>query len=90
MFLGEGGTDWAISDKDLEAQIGNYVTVRRNNRYYMPDKNVTCRNCDKRGHLSKNCPTPKRLVTTILSFNDAFTASQNYQVTSPWAMVEKG
>ncbi|XP_077201672.1 zinc finger CCHC domain-containing protein 7 isoform X2 [Paroedura picta] len=58
---GEGGPDWAISDKDLEAQIDNYVPVRRNNRYYMPDKNVTCRNCDKRGHLSKNCPTPKKV-----------------------------
>ncbi|XP_015271939.1 PREDICTED: zinc finger CCHC domain-containing protein 7 [Gekko japonicus] len=63
---GEGGTDWAISDKDLEAQIGNYVTVRRNNRYYMPDKNVTCRNCDKRGHLSKNCPTPKKVPPCCL------------------------
>nr|XP_056704579.1 zinc finger CCHC domain-containing protein 7 [Euleptes europaea] len=63
---GEGGTDWAISDKDLEAQIGNYVTVRRNNRYYMLDKNITCRNCDKRGHLSKNCPTPKKVPPCCL------------------------
>ncbi|XP_060093008.1 zinc finger CCHC domain-containing protein 7 [Heteronotia binoei] len=63
---GEGGADWAISDKDLEAQISNYVTVRRNNRYYMPDKNVTCRNCDKRGHLSKNCPTPKKVPPCCL------------------------
>ncbi|XP_061490625.1 LOW QUALITY PROTEIN: zinc finger CCHC domain-containing protein 7 [Rhineura floridana] len=63
---GEGGADWTISDKDLEAQVRNYVTVRCNNRYYMPDKNVTCRNCDKRGHLSKNCPTPKKLPPCCL------------------------
>ncbi|XP_033028925.1 zinc finger CCHC domain-containing protein 7 [Lacerta agilis] len=63
---GEGGEDWNISDKDLEARIGNYVTVRHNNRYYMPDKNVTCRNCDKRGHLSKNCPTPKKIPPCCL------------------------
>ncbi|XP_054843247.1 zinc finger CCHC domain-containing protein 7 [Eublepharis macularius] len=63
---GDGGTDWTISDKDLEAQIDNYVTMRRSNRYYMPDKNVTCRNCDKRGHLSKNCPTPKKIPPCCL------------------------
>ncbi|XP_030423282.1 zinc finger CCHC domain-containing protein 7 isoform X1 [Gopherus evgoodei] len=56
---GEDGVDWSISDKDLEAQIGNYAPLRRTSRYYATDKNVTCRNCDKRGHLSKNCPTPK-------------------------------
>uniref|UniRef100_A0A3Q3QDQ2 Zinc finger CCHC domain-containing protein 7 n=1 Tax=Monopterus albus TaxID=43700 RepID=A0A3Q3QDQ2_MONAL len=28
------------------------------NRYYT-DKNVHCRNCNKIGHLSKNCPEPK-------------------------------
>ncbi|XP_062985158.1 zinc finger CCHC domain-containing protein 7 [Elgaria multicarinata webbii] len=63
---GEGGAGWTIGDKDLEAHIGNYVTVRRNNRYYMPDKNVTCRNCDKRGHLSKNCPNPKKMPPCCL------------------------
>ncbi|XP_053147269.1 zinc finger CCHC domain-containing protein 7 [Hemicordylus capensis] len=63
---GEGGVGWTVSDKDVEAQIGNYVTVRRNNRYYMPDKNVTCRNCDKRGHLSKNCPAPKKIPPCCL------------------------
>ncbi|XP_044295373.1 zinc finger CCHC domain-containing protein 7 isoform X2 [Varanus komodoensis] len=62
----DGGPGWTISDKDLEAQIGNYVTVRHNIRYYMPDKNVTCRNCDKRGHLSKNCPNPKKIPPCCL------------------------
>ncbi|KAM8960509.1 zinc finger CCHC domain-containing protein 7 [Pelodytes ibericus] len=56
---GEGGVDWSISERDLEAQIGNYVPFRRSNRYYT-DKNVICRNCDKRGHLSKNCPIPRK------------------------------
>nr|XP_060619729.1 zinc finger CCHC domain-containing protein 7 [Anolis sagrei ordinatus] len=63
---GETEISWAISDKDLEAQIGNYVAVRRNNRYYTLDKNVTCRNCDKRGHLSKNCPDPKKIPPCCL------------------------
>ncbi|XP_043402273.1 zinc finger CCHC domain-containing protein 7 isoform X2 [Chelonia mydas] len=63
---GEDGVDWSISDKDLEAQIGNYAPLRRTNRYYATDKNVTCRNCDKRGHLSKNCPTPKKIPPCCL------------------------
>ncbi|XP_070598366.1 zinc finger CCHC domain-containing protein 7 [Erythrolamprus reginae] len=63
---GEDRTGWTISDKDLQAQIGNYVSVRHNNRYYTADKNVTCRNCDKRGHLSKNCPAPKKIPPCCL------------------------
>ncbi|KAM9138204.1 zinc finger CCHC domain-containing protein 7 isoform 1-T1 [Pangshura tecta] len=63
---GEDGVDWSISDKDLEAQIGNYAPLRRTSRYYATDKNVTCRNCDKRGHLSKNCPTPKKIPPCFL------------------------
>lgn len=31
---------------------------RLSNRYYTA-KNVQCRNCNKNGHLSKNCPEPK-------------------------------
>uniref|UniRef100_A0A674KF48 Zinc finger CCHC domain-containing protein 7 n=1 Tax=Terrapene triunguis TaxID=2587831 RepID=A0A674KF48_9SAUR len=63
---GEDGVDWSISDKDQEAQIGNYAPLRRTSRYYATDKNVTCRNCDKRGHLSKNCPTPKKIPPCCL------------------------
>lgn len=63
---GEGGAGWTISDKDLEAQIGNHATTRHNNRYYMPQKNVTCRNCNKYGHLSKNCPSPKKIPPCCL------------------------
>ncbi|KAI7811091.1 zinc finger CCHC domain-containing protein 7 [Triplophysa rosa] len=33
---------------------------RLSNRYYT-NKSVTCHNCSKIGHLSKNCPTPKKL-----------------------------
>ncbi|XP_042310425.1 zinc finger CCHC domain-containing protein 7 isoform X2 [Sceloporus undulatus] len=61
----EDGTGWAISNKDLEAQIGNYVAVRRHNRYYMTDKNVTCRNCDKRGHLSNKIVLPPKVKCHI-------------------------
>ncbi|XP_060772661.1 zinc finger CCHC domain-containing protein 7 isoform X2 [Neoarius graeffei] len=52
---------WAVSDKDKEAQICNKgVGSRRvSNRYYTK-KTVTCHNCNKLGHLSKNCPTPKK------------------------------
>lgn len=35
-------------------------------RYYTADKNVTCKNCSRRGHLSKNCPTPKVNATLKL------------------------
>ncbi|XP_019346282.1 zinc finger CCHC domain-containing protein 7 isoform X2 [Alligator mississippiensis] len=63
---GESGVNWSISDKDLEAQICNYPSLRRNNRYYATDKNVTCRNCNKQGHLSKNCPTPKKMPPCCL------------------------
>ncbi|RMC08090.1 hypothetical protein DUI87_15121 [Hirundo rustica rustica] len=57
---GKIDVNWSISHKDLEAQISNYVGVRHSSmRYYAADKNVTCRNCHRPGHLSKNCPTPK-------------------------------
>ncbi|XP_037981863.1 zinc finger CCHC domain-containing protein 7 isoform X2 [Motacilla alba alba] len=57
---GKNDVNWSISHKDLEAQISNYAGVRHSSvRYYRADKNVTCRNCHRPGHLSKNCPTPK-------------------------------
>ncbi|KAE8632304.1 hypothetical protein XENTR_v10001509 [Xenopus tropicalis] len=62
---GERGAEWSISEKDSEAHIGNYTPLRRSNRYYT-DKDVVCRNCDKRGHLSKNCPVPKKLPACCL------------------------
>ncbi|NXH48863.1 ZCHC7 protein, partial [Dicaeum eximium] len=44
-----------------QAQISNYAGVRHSStRYYAAGKNVTCRNCNRSGHLSKNCPTPKK------------------------------
>ncbi|KAJ7411594.1 zinc finger CCHC-type containing 7 [Pitangus sulphuratus] len=56
----EVDVDWSISHKDLEAQISNYASVRHSSmRYYTADKNATSRNCNRPGHLSKNCPTPK-------------------------------
>ncbi|KAM3864860.1 zinc finger CCHC domain-containing protein 7 [Diretmus argenteus] len=57
---------WLVSSKDMEAKIynkdkGARVAVHRMSYRYYTDKNVTCRNCNKTGHLSKNCPTPKVL-----------------------------
>ncbi|XP_066195386.1 zinc finger CCHC domain-containing protein 7 [Sylvia atricapilla] len=65
-----GGTidvNWSISHKDLEAQISNYAGARHSStRYYTSDKNITCRNCHRPGHLSKNCPTPKKVPPCCL------------------------
>ncbi|XP_021582667.2 zinc finger CCHC domain-containing protein 7 isoform X1 [Ictidomys tridecemlineatus] len=59
---GEDDVNWFISDKDVEAQIGNNRSSGRwTRRYYSANKNVTCRNCDKCGHLSKNCPLPQKV-----------------------------
>ncbi|XP_074994061.1 zinc finger CCHC domain-containing protein 7 isoform X2 [Calonectris borealis] len=64
---GEVDVDWSICNKDLEAQISNYASVRHTSmRYYTADKNVTCRNCGRPGHLSKNCPTPKKVPPCCL------------------------
>ncbi|XP_068031725.1 zinc finger CCHC domain-containing protein 7 isoform X2 [Anomalospiza imberbis] len=58
---GKTNVNWSISHKDLEAQISNYGGVRHSSmRYYRADKSVTCRNCNRPGHLSKNCPTPRK------------------------------
>ncbi|XP_065512867.1 zinc finger CCHC domain-containing protein 7 isoform X2 [Caloenas nicobarica] len=63
---GEVDVDWSISNKDLEAQISNYTGARHGVRYYSADKAVTCRNCGRVGHLSKNCPTPKKVPPCCL------------------------
>ncbi|NWI26929.1 ZCHC7 protein, partial [Sula dactylatra] len=50
-----------------QAQISNYASVKHTSvRYYSADKNVTCRNCSRPGHLSKNCPTPKKVPPCCL------------------------
>ncbi|KAJ8000481.1 hypothetical protein DPEC_G00180580 [Dallia pectoralis] len=70
--MDDGGDveSWLISDKDREAQIinrsaGPSPRSRVPNRYYT-NKNVTCRSCQKNGHLSKNCPTSKKKPCCIL------------------------
>ncbi|KAM9368044.1 zinc finger CCHC domain-containing protein 7 [Phaethornis superciliosus] len=64
---GEDDVDWSICNKDLEAQISNFGSMRHTSmRYYTADKNVTCRNCGRPGHLSKNCPTPKKVPPCCL------------------------
>ncbi|KAL2781796.1 zinc finger CCHC domain-containing protein 7, partial [Daubentonia madagascariensis] len=64
---GEDDVNWFISEKDIEAQIANNRSPRRlAQRYYSDYKNVICRNCDKRGHLSKNCPLPRKVRPCFL------------------------
>ncbi|KAJ8410997.1 hypothetical protein AAFF_G00180320 [Aldrovandia affinis] len=57
---------WGISKRDEEAQISNQRPGQRRtpNRYYTT-KSITCRSCNKTGHLSKNCPTPKKPSCTL-------------------------
>ncbi|XP_042192447.1 zinc finger CCHC domain-containing protein 7 [Callorhinchus milii] len=55
----EDAVQWSICDKDLQSQVTN--RFRRNiQRYYVENQNVHCRNCNKRGHLTLNCPSPKK------------------------------
>ncbi|NWI67092.1 ZCHC7 protein, partial [Todus mexicanus] len=50
-----------------QAQISNYASIRHTSmRYYTADKNMTCRNCGRQGHLSKNCPTPRKIPPCCL------------------------
>ncbi|XP_069623540.1 zinc finger CCHC domain-containing protein 7 [Ranitomeya imitator] len=64
---GDTGVGWSIIERDSEAQITNTTRLRRSKfRYYPEDKNVICRNCNKRGHLSKSCPEPKKLPACCL------------------------
>ncbi|XP_023124952.2 zinc finger CCHC domain-containing protein 7 [Amphiprion ocellaris] len=78
----EGGSDsnedgdekqgnWLVSDKDIEARIynkdkGARIAVQRVASRYYTGKNVHCRNCNKTGHLSKNCPEPKKVLPCFL------------------------
>ncbi|KAM4750393.1 zinc finger CCHC domain-containing protein 7 [Anableps anableps] len=67
----EGGGSWIVSEKDKEAQIcnkgqGPRIAVQRMSHRYYTGKNVHCRNCNKTGHLSKNCPDPKKVTPCFL------------------------
>ncbi|CAN0436027.1 unnamed protein product [Lampetra fluviatilis] len=62
--IGDSEGEWTVNEKDMEASLENkrgpsFHSTRI--RYY--DKTVTCRNCDKQGHLSKNCPSARKLPT---------------------------
>uniref|UniRef100_A0A3Q2ZPJ2 Zinc finger CCHC domain-containing protein 7 n=1 Tax=Kryptolebias marmoratus TaxID=37003 RepID=A0A3Q2ZPJ2_KRYMA len=60
----KGGSDSStgIYNKDR----GSRITVQRASNRYYTGKNVHCKNCNRTGHLSKNCPDPKRLVPCFL------------------------
>ncbi|KAG9486556.1 zinc finger CCHC domain-containing protein 7 [Eleutherodactylus coqui] len=62
-----GGVEWSVIERDSEAPLTRYTPLRPlSNRYYTEDKNVICRNCNFRGHLSKSCPQPKKLPACCL------------------------
>ncbi|XP_024285113.1 zinc finger CCHC domain-containing protein 7 isoform X1 [Oncorhynchus tshawytscha] len=48
--------NWAIIEKDKP----------RPYRYFTSDRNLTCHNCNKTGHLAKGCTTPRRRPTCVL------------------------
>ena len=54
--------DWTIDEND----IPDYTSKLNKSRYYKPI-NVNCHNCDKIGHLSKNCPQPKVYNSVFVS-----------------------
>lgn len=58
-----------ICNKDKGARV---AAQRLSNRYYT-NKNVECRNCNKTGHLSKNCPEPKVSSTQCTAACTAYT-----------------
>lgn len=70
----EEESSWLVSSKDKEARICNkdkgarVAAQRLSNRYYT-NKNVECRNCNKTGHLSKNCPEPEKSPPCFLCGN---------------------
>lgn len=73
--------NWSVCDKDKEAQIYNKdknarTAVQRVSSRYYTSKNVQCRNCNKHGHLSKNCPEPKKVLPCFLCGNPGHQVSQ--------------
>ncbi|XP_056441961.1 zinc finger CCHC domain-containing protein 7 [Gadus chalcogrammus] len=65
--------NWLVSSKDMATRIYNQdksrfvrpLARRNSNRYYC-DKSVTCRNCNKTGHLSMTCPSPSKVLSCSL------------------------
>ncbi|XP_015231665.1 PREDICTED: zinc finger CCHC domain-containing protein 7 [Cyprinodon variegatus] len=77
----EEGGSWIVSEKDKEAQIfnkgrGPRTFLQRPSSRYYTGKSVHCRNCNKTGHLSKNCPDPKKLMPCFLCGTTDHLASQ--------------
>ncbi|CAJ1052148.1 zinc finger CCHC domain-containing protein 7 [Xyrichtys novacula] len=76
----EEDESWLVSEKDKEAQIynrdkGARIPVQRLPHRYYTGKSVQCRNCNKTGHLSKNCPEPKKLLPCLLCGTPGHTVS---------------
>ncbi|XP_046900879.1 zinc finger CCHC domain-containing protein 7 isoform X2 [Hypomesus transpacificus] len=67
--VGGAGGVWVVSGRDREAQISNRdknQPFRRVSARYYTDKNVTCINCNKIGHLSKSCSEPRKVPCCAL------------------------
>lgn len=49
---------WYVDDEDL------YRSKKRSRRYHITNE-ITCSNCDKKGHSAKSCPVPKAIKCFI-------------------------
>ncbi|XP_029965817.1 zinc finger CCHC domain-containing protein 7-like [Salarias fasciatus] len=53
--------NWAVSEKDKYGAGQSLPS-----RYFMPDRSLICRMCNKTGHLSKSCYLQKKCLTCVL------------------------
>ncbi|KAL9978557.1 hypothetical protein ACROYT_G016089 [Oculina patagonica] len=62
---GEIAENWDLDQRDLE----DSKATKQRPRYYTPGKglpHVRCYNCNEKGHLSQNCPEPKKITVCFL------------------------
>ncbi|XP_020601086.1 zinc finger CCHC domain-containing protein 7-like isoform X2 [Orbicella faveolata] len=62
---GEIAENWDLDERDLQ----DSKATKQRPRYYTPGKglpHVKCYNCNEKGHLSQNCPLPKKISVCFL------------------------
>lgn len=62
---GEIAENWDLDERDLQ----DFKVIKQRPRYYTPGKglpHVKCYNCNEKGHLSQNCPQPKKISVCFL------------------------